>query len=201
MQLLPSLHPPGVAHRRGVPLVRICHRASAIPGRRGHRPPRHRHYRSLLLAMRPRRSSSPRSPRIPGEVAVMKILRFLWKNLRTESSTLRFPAPPATMSFREESASIRNSAPDAPCAASAAPRSHPFHRGRQGLHLGLQPRQCTFCGRCVEGCKDHALSQESDSPPLYETAGGLLPAIPCSARRRRPNRSRPCRLHSARRRS
>ena len=36
------------------------------------------------------------------------------------------------------------------------------------LHIGFN-----FCGRCVEGCKDHALSQEAAPPPIYTTSGEL----------------------------
>ena len=34
--------------------------------------------------------------------------------------------------------------------------------------------KCTFCGRCLERCKPHTLSMESQLPPLYSTQGDLI---------------------------
>ena len=52
-------------------------------------------------------------------------------------------------------------------------RAIDFKGGKGEFTWSYDPGQCTFCGRCVDGCKDHALSQESDTPPLYTTLGEL----------------------------
>ena len=33
--------------------------------------------------------------------------------------------------------------------------------------------QCTFCGRCVDGCALKLLTMEPERPPVYETSGAL----------------------------
>ena len=33
-----------------------------------------------------------------------------------------------------------------------------FKAGKGEFTWSYEPGQCTFCGRCVEGCKEHALS-------------------------------------------
>ena len=62
-------------------------------------------------------------------------------------------------------ASIPRSAPAAPSArfrCTARPSSS--RAGKGEFTWSYDPGQCTFCGRCVEGCKDHALSQDSSLP-------------------------------------
>jgi formate hydrogenlyase subunit 6/NADH:ubiquinone oxidoreductase subunit I len=48
-----------------------------------------------------------------------------------------------------------------------------FKAAKGEFTWSYEPGQCTFCGRCVEGCKEHALSQDSECPPIYLTVGEL----------------------------
>jgi formate hydrogenlyase subunit 6/NADH:ubiquinone oxidoreductase subunit I len=52
-------------------------------------------------------------------------------------------------------------------------RAIEFKAGKGEFTWSYEPGQCTFCGRCVEGCKEHALSQDSECPPIYLTPGEL----------------------------
>jgi formate hydrogenlyase subunit 6/NADH:ubiquinone oxidoreductase subunit I len=49
--------------------------------------------------------------------------------------------------------------------------------------------KCTFCGRCLERCKPHTLSMESQLPPLYSTQGELINVLDMV--RKRPVRPAP----------
>ena len=57
-----------------------------------------------------------------------------------------------------------------------------FKAGKGEFTWSYDPAQCTFCGRCVEGCIDHALkeghtehalTQDSACPPVYLNEGEL----------------------------
>jgi formate hydrogenlyase subunit 6/NADH:ubiquinone oxidoreductase subunit I len=52
-------------------------------------------------------------------------------------------------------------------------RAIEFKAGKGEYTWSYDPGHCTFCGRCVEGCKEHALSQDSECPPIYLTIGEL----------------------------
>jgi formate hydrogenlyase subunit 6/NADH:ubiquinone oxidoreductase subunit I len=61
-------------------------------------------------------------------------------------------------------------------------RAIEFKAGKGEFTWSYNPGQCTFCGRCVEGCiehalkegrTEHALSQQQDTPPIYVTQGEL----------------------------
>lgn len=105
----------------------------------------------------------------------MNIFTMLWKNLWGGSRTLRFPQRPrVTERFR----GLVQFDPDrctgcAVCKFRCTSRAIDFKGGKGEFTWSYNPGQCTFCGRCVEGCKDHALSQASDVPPLYTTQGEL----------------------------
>jgi formate hydrogenlyase subunit 6/NADH:ubiquinone oxidoreductase subunit I len=105
----------------------------------------------------------------------MNIVRLLWKNVRGGVATLRFPARAPVSSGMRGMVQFDASRCSG-CAmcrfrcTSGAIRFEPA--GRQ-FTWSYNAGQCTFCGRCVEGCKDHALSQEAASPPVYMLAGGL----------------------------
>jgi len=105
----------------------------------------------------------------------MKMLRFLWNNLWNGIVTLRFPARPAVQErFRGKVCFDPELCTGcAMCRFRCTSGAIQFTAAGKAFTWAYNPGQCTFCGRCVEGCKDHALSQESDSPPLYESAGGL----------------------------
>ena len=76
------------------------------------------------------------------------------------------PAPPGQRrTIAGWSASIPSSAPAAPSARfRCTARAIDFNAGKGEFTWSYDPGQCTFCGRCVEGCKDHALSQDSRMP-------------------------------------
>jgi formate hydrogenlyase subunit 6/NADH:ubiquinone oxidoreductase subunit I len=69
--------------------------------------------------------------------------------------------------------------------------------GKGEFTWSYNPGQCTFCGRCVEGCTEHALkeghtehalSQQQDTPPVYTTQGELKTSYTVA---RRPPAPRP----------
>jgi len=105
----------------------------------------------------------------------MKMLRMLWKNFRGGHRTLQFPArPPVSRSFRGlvEFDATRCSG-CAICKFRCTSRAIDFKGGKGEFTWSYDPGQCTFCGRCVDGCKEHALSQREDTPPVYTTLGAL----------------------------
>ena len=105
----------------------------------------------------------------------MKILTMMWNNLRRGYQTLLFPArPEISHRFRgqvqfDPALCIGCAICRFRCTSSAIE----FKTGKEEFTWSYNPGQCTFCGRCVEGCKDYALSQEPGSPLLYLTAGDL----------------------------
>jgi formate hydrogenlyase subunit 6/NADH:ubiquinone oxidoreductase subunit I len=108
----------------------------------------------------------------------MNIFAMLAKNLRLGIQTIRFPArPPVTAGFRGlvrfDPALCSGCAM---CRFRCTARAITFTAGKSTFTWSYDPGQCTFCGRCVEGCKDHALSQDSACPPVYLTIGTLKKA-------------------------
>jgi formate hydrogenlyase subunit 6/NADH:ubiquinone oxidoreductase subunit I len=105
----------------------------------------------------------------------MKMLRMLWNNFWGGARTLPFPhRPPVTERFR----GLVEFDPErctgcAVCKFRCTSRAIDFKAGKGEFTWSYNPGQCTFCGRCVEGCKDHALSQECAPPPLYTHQGEL----------------------------
>jgi len=105
----------------------------------------------------------------------MNILTMLWNNLRGGSRTMLFPArPKETKGFRGlvrfDPALCTGCAI---CKMRCTSRAIEFKAGKGEFTWSYEPGQCTFCGRCVEGCKEHALSQDSECPPIYLTPGEL----------------------------
>jgi len=106
----------------------------------------------------------------------MNILTMLWKNLWGGSRTMVFPVRPdvseryrGLVTFDPERCSGC-----AICQFRCTAKAIKFKGGKGEFTWSYDPGQCTFCGRCVEGCKDHALSQESACPPIYLTVGELM---------------------------
>ena len=105
----------------------------------------------------------------------MNILTMMWKNLWGGSRTTLFPARPAV------SANYRGLVQFDPalcsgcaiCKMRCTAKAIEFKAGKGEFTWSYEPGQCTFCGRCVEGCKEHALSQDSECPPIYLTVGEL----------------------------
>jgi len=105
----------------------------------------------------------------------MKMLAMLWRNLWGGARTLRFPArPKVTERYR---GLVRfNPALCTGCAICrfrCTSRAIEYKAGKGEFYWSYDPGRCTFCGRCVEGCKPHALSQESACPPVYRNLGEL----------------------------
>jgi formate hydrogenlyase subunit 6/NADH:ubiquinone oxidoreductase subunit I len=99
----------------------------------------------------------------------MNILTMLWKNLWGGSRTMLFPARPEVsehyrglVCFDPELCSGC-----AICKMRCTAKAIEFKTGKGEFTWSYNPGQCTFCGRCVEGCKSHALHQESACPPIY----------------------------------
>ena len=114
----------------------------------------------------------------------MSILSMLWKNVVSGSRTLLFPArPKVTQRFR----GLVQFNPDlctgcAICKFRCTSRAITYKAGKGEFTWSYDPGQCTFCGRCVEGCTEHALkegrtehalSQEEACPPIYLQHGEL----------------------------
>jgi len=100
---------------------------------------------------------------------------MLWKNLWGGSRTLLFPERPKV---NEHYRGLVRFNPElcsgcAICRFRCTARAIEFKAGKGEFTWSYDPGQCTFCGRCVEGCKANALSQDSECPPIYLTAGEL----------------------------
>jgi formate hydrogenlyase subunit 6/NADH:ubiquinone oxidoreductase subunit I len=114
----------------------------------------------------------------------MNILTMMWKNLRRGYQTLLFPARPrVTPRFRglvQFDPALCTGC--AICRMRCTSRAIEFKAGKGEFTWSYNPGQCTFCGRCVEGCIDHALkegrtghalTQQEACPPLYFAQGAL----------------------------
>ena len=105
----------------------------------------------------------------------MNILTMLWKNLWGGNRTLQYPARPSI--YKRFRGLVRFDADKCIgcgiCKNRCTSRAIEFKGGKTEFTWSYDPGQCTFCGRCVEGCKDGALSQDEDTPPIYTTAGEL----------------------------
>lgn len=119
----------------------------------------------------------------------MNILTMLWKHMRSGAMTLRFPSrPPVSAGYRglvrfDPSLCIGC----AVCRFRCTARAITFSSTKIDFTWSYDPGQCTFCGRCVEGCKEHALTQEAACPPVYVSIGALkvaytLPRRPPAAK-------------------
>jgi len=105
----------------------------------------------------------------------MNILTMLWKNLWGGSRTMPFPERPKVS---EHYRGLVRFDPKlcsgcAVCKMRCTARAIEFKTGKGEFTWSYDPGQCTFCGRCVDGCKEHALSQDSACPPVYTTIGEL----------------------------
>jgi len=105
----------------------------------------------------------------------MNILTMLWKNLWGGSRTMPFPERPRVSEryrglVRFDPALCSGCAV---CKMRCTAKAIDFKAGKGEFTWSYEPGQCTFCGRCVEGCKEHALSQDSECPPIYTTPGEL----------------------------
>ncbi|MDR3793072.1 MAG: 4Fe-4S binding protein [Terracidiphilus sp.] len=105
----------------------------------------------------------------------MNILTMLWKNFWGGNRTLQFPARP---SISQRFRGLVQLDPEkcigcGICKNRCTSRAIEFIAGKPQFTWSYNPGQCTFCGRCVEGCKDGALSQAQDTPPVYTHPGEL----------------------------
>jgi formate hydrogenlyase subunit 6/NADH:ubiquinone oxidoreductase subunit I len=105
------------------------------------------------------------------EVQIMNILTMLWKNLWGGSRTMLFPArPKVSKGFRGlvrfDPALCTGCAI---CRFRCTARAIEFKAGKGEFEWSYDPGHCTFCGRCVEGCK----TQDAECPPIYLTIGEL----------------------------
>ena len=105
----------------------------------------------------------------------MNILAMLWSNLRRGAATIRFPERPLVsegyrglVCFNPELCTGC-----AICRFRCTARAITFTSTGKEFTWSYDPGQCTFCGRCVEGCKAHALIQDRACPPVYLNIGEL----------------------------
>jgi formate hydrogenlyase subunit 6/NADH:ubiquinone oxidoreductase subunit I len=105
----------------------------------------------------------------------MNMLVMLLRNLWGGNRTLPFPErPPVSERFRGlVQFDASKCCGCAVCKFRCTSRAIDFKAGKGEFTWSYNPGQCTFCGRCVEGCKDHAICQESAPPPVYSTSGEL----------------------------
>ena len=114
----------------------------------------------------------------------MNILTMLWKNLLGGYRTMLFPQRPRVDSGYRGLIKFdpEHCTGCAICKFRCTAKAIEFKAGKGEFTWSYDPGQCTFCGRCVEGCIDHALkeghaehalSQESACPPVYLTEGEL----------------------------
>jgi len=129
----------------------------------------------------------------------MNILTMMWRNVVHGYQTLLFPArPKVTPRFRglvQFDPALCTGC--AVCRFRCTSRAIEYKAGKGEFTWSYNPGQCTFCGRCVEGCIDHALkegrtehalSQEQDTPPIYLAQGALKKSYTVA---RRPPAARP----------
>jgi formate hydrogenlyase subunit 6/NADH:ubiquinone oxidoreductase subunit I len=123
----------------------------------------------------------------------MNILTMMWQNLRRGYQTLLFPArPPVTPRFRGQV--LFDPAKCIGCALCrfrCTSRAIEFKAGKSEFTWSYNPGQCTFCGRCVEGCKEGALRQEEACPPIYDTQGELKKSYTLARRPPPPKPAKP----------
>jgi formate hydrogenlyase subunit 6/NADH:ubiquinone oxidoreductase subunit I len=105
----------------------------------------------------------------------MNILTMLRRNLWGGSRTILFPLRPKVGDgyrglVRFNPALCTGCAI---CRFRCTARAITFTSTKGEFTWSYDPGQCTFCGRCVEGCKTHALSQDPACPPVYLTIGEL----------------------------
>lgn len=148
---------------------------TAFCGRGGHRAVGGRHDGSLLLALHASVRGAGYFCNSPDEAPHMNILAMLWSNLRRGAMTVRFPKRPAVspgyrglVCFNPELCTGC-----AICRFRCTARAINFSSAKNEFTWSYDPGQCTFCGRCVEGCKSHALSQAPECPPVYLRIGEL----------------------------
>jgi formate hydrogenlyase subunit 6 len=118
----------------------------------------------------------------------MKILTMMWNNLRRGYQTLLFPArPEITQRFRGQV----QFDPDlcigcAICRFRCTSQAIQFKAGKEDFTWSYNPGQCTFCGRCIEGCKERAIVQEQACPPVYFTKDELKKSYTVARRKPAP---------------
>ena len=105
----------------------------------------------------------------------MNIFAMLWKNLTGHARTLHYPARPAlSAGFR----GLVRFDPElctgcAMCRFRCTARAITYVAGKGDFTWSYNPGHCTFCGRCVDGCKTHALHQDTECPPVYSDLESL----------------------------
>lgn len=120
----------------------------------------------------------------------MNIFSMMWRNLWGRARTLRYPARPAVSEgFRglvHFDPSLCSGC--AVCRMRCTARAINFTAGKGEFTWSYDPGHCTFCGRCVDGCKEHALHQENACPPIYSDLGALKQSFTL---KRKPPAARP----------
>ena len=104
----------------------------------------------------------------------MRILTMLWKNFWGGSPTMLIPCAAQRSRALSRAGAVRSRALyrlrhlQVPLHVAR----HHLRRGKGEFTWGYDPGQCTFCGRCVEGCTEHALKEHAST----RSPGIRLPA-------------------------
>ena len=105
----------------------------------------------------------------------MNIVSMLVENLLRGPVTLLFPErPPLAPRYRglvEFDPSLCTGC--ATCAFVCTSAGIKFKSRRDTYEWTYDGGQCTFCGRCVDGCEAKAITMQSCAPPIYATTGEL----------------------------
>ena len=106
----------------------------------------------------------------------MNILKLILDNLRQGTVSYRLPHKHECTSNQYRGL-IQNDAERCvgcgACAYVCPTAAIEVKRAGDTYSWSYDPGMCTFCGRCIDRCRPHTLSMESQLPPLYSTQGEL----------------------------
>jgi formate hydrogenlyase subunit 6/NADH:ubiquinone oxidoreductase subunit I len=105
----------------------------------------------------------------------MNIVTMLVENLLHGPVTLRFPERPLPAPRYRGLVEFDQTMCTgcATCAFVCTSAAIKFKSRRDTYEWSYDAGQCTFCGRCLDGCEAHAITMQASAPPIYLTSGEL----------------------------